>query len=159
MEFGALNYTVLLIYLLAMVSIGVLFAGRQKNTEDYFLAGRRMPWLVVAMSMYASLTSAVTYMGLPGMAFGQNTALLAVCIVSPLLAPFLVIIFYPFYRRLHVTTSYEYIDRRFGSGPRMTISALFLFARLGWLGTVIYAPALVLSVVTGINLAYAMLLM
>ena len=59
MEFGLLNLFVLFVYLGAMLGIGLLFARRQKNTEDFFLAGRRMPWIVVAMSMYASLTSAV----------------------------------------------------------------------------------------------------
>ena len=43
--FGTLNYVVLSCYLAAMVSAGVLFAGKQKTTEDYFLAGRKMPWL------------------------------------------------------------------------------------------------------------------
>ena len=143
----------------AMVGIGVFLSSRQKSTEDFFLAGRRMPWLAVAMSMYASLTSAVTYMGLPGLAYRSNVTLIVVCVVSPVLAPFLILLFYPFYRRLRVTTSYEYIGLRFGRVPRLTVSGLFLLARLGWLGTVIYAPALALSTATGMSLATAILLL
>ena len=69
MNFSLINIGVLLAYLAIMVWIGLRFAGRQKTADDFFLAGRNMPWLAVAMSMYASLTSAVTYMGLPGLAY------------------------------------------------------------------------------------------
>ena len=80
-HFGAVNTCILAVYLLAMLAIGWHFAKRQKSTTDYFLAGRKMPWLPVAMSMFASLTSAVTFMGLPAMAYHENVALLVVCIV------------------------------------------------------------------------------
>ena len=159
MMFSTLNYTVLGVYLAGMVITGLWFARSQRTTEDYFLAGRRMPWLPVAMSMYASLTSAVTYMGLPGLAYRSNVTLIVVALVSPLLAPVLITLFYPFYRRLHVTTSYEYIGLRFSPLARRLVSALFLLARMGWLGTVIYAPAMALSVVTGMPMVAAILVM
>ncbi len=155
--FSPLNYAILLIYLGAMIAVGLRFARRQHTTEDFFLAGRRMPWLVVAMSMYASLTSAITFMALPATAYEENVSFLVVSLVSPLVAPVLILLFYPFYVRLRVTTSYEYIFRRFGRAARHSVSALFVLARLGWLGTVIYAPSLALSVVTGIPLAFCLL--
>jgi SSS family transporter len=157
--FSTLNYIILVVYLLAMVGIGVWFAGRQTTTEDYFLGGRKMPWLIVGMSMYASLTSAITFMALPATAYKENISFLVVSLVSPLVAPFLLLLFYPFYHRLRVVTSYEYIDRRFGRPARFAVSALFILARLGWLGTVIYAPALALSTVTSLPLGICILLM
>ncbi len=159
MPFGITNYLILLIYLSGMAVIGLFFARKQKTTDDYFLAGRSMPWLPVAMSMYASLTSAATYIGLPGIAYKNNITFIVVAVVSPVLTPILIYLFYPVCRRLNVTTSYEYIDHRFGATPRKIVSALFLFARLGWLGTVIYAPALALSIATGIDLSLAIVLM
>ena len=157
--FSPLNYTILFVYLGLMLAIGVLFAGQQKTTTDFFLAGRRMPWLVVAMSMYASLTSAVTYMGLPGSAFQENIALIVVCVVSPLVAPLLIFFFYPVYRKMNVTTSYEFIAARFGRAARFSVSGLFILARLGWLGTVIYAPAMALSVATHLPLWMSIIMM
>ncbi|MCH2130813.1 MAG: hypothetical protein MK179_16850, partial [Pirellulaceae bacterium] len=136
-SFGVLNYTVLVVYLVAIVTIGIVVAGSQKTTEDYFLAGRRMPWLVVAMSMFASLTSATSYMGVPGASFSENCSLIMIGAASILVAPLLILLFYPFYRRLNITTTYEYIDRRFGQSARFAISGLFVFTRLGWLGVVI----------------------
>ena len=157
--FGTLNYIILGVYLTAMFVIGLSFAGRQKTTEDYFLAGRRMPWWVVGISMFASLTSAASYMGLPGYGHDNDIAWIALGPVSVLMAPFLAWFFYPFYRGLGVTTSYEYIAIRFGPLARSSVSSLFLLARLGWLGVVIYAPALALSIVTGINLYFSIVLM
>jgi SSS family transporter len=153
--FGALNYTVFAVYMGSLVVIGLLLAGKQKTTESYFLAGRKMPWLVVGMSMFASLTSAITYMGVPGTAYKENVALLVQAVMSPIVAPVLIVTFYPFYRLLRVTTSYEYILSRYGSGARLMVSTLFVLLRLGWLGTVIYAPALALTTVTGIDLYLA----
>ena len=157
--FGSINITVLVAYLLGMLGIGLFFARRQRTAEDYFLAGRSMPWLPVALSMYASLTSATTYLALPGKAFSENISLILVSLVSPCIAPVLILLFYPFYRRLKVTTSYEYIELRFGHTARLCVSILFLLARLGWLGAVIYAPALALSVVTDLSLAPCILFM
>ena len=131
--FGTLNYLVLGLYLTAMLGVGAYFARRQENSEMFFLAGRRLPWLAVAMSMYASLTSAVTYLGVPGTAYAENISLVIVCIMSPIVAPFILLIFYPLYHRLRVTTSYEYIHHRFGRGAHRTVAALFVLARLGWL--------------------------
>ena len=152
MTFGLLNYAVLVGYLTVMVVIGLRFSGKQKTTEDYFLAGRRMPWLVVGMSMFASLTSAISYMGIPGTAYNENASFIVLGLSSILVSPILVVVFYPFYRHLNVTTSYEYVLRRYGKLAHYSVSGLFLLARLGWLGTVIYAPALALSVVTDIPL-------
>jgi len=151
-SFGTLNYTILIVYLAGMLGIGLFFARKQENAEMFFLGGRKLPWLAVAMSMYASLTSAVTYLGLPATAYSENIALVIVCIMSPIVAPFILLLFYPLYHRLRVTTSYEYIQQRFGQPARFGVAGLFVLARLGWLGTVVYAPALAMSVVTGIPL-------
>lgn len=158
-DFGWQNYTVLTVYLAAMIAIGLFFAKKQKTADDFFLAGRNMPWLCVAMSMFASLTSAVTYMAVPGMAYADNISILFGVLVSPIVAPILIFTFYPIYRKLNVTTSYEYILHRYGKAGRYAVSSLFILARLGWLGTVIYAPALALSVVTGIDVKLALLMM
>ncbi|MDE0838092.1 MAG: hypothetical protein OSB41_03470, partial [Kiritimatiellae bacterium] len=156
-SFGGLNYAILGIYMLSLISIGLWLARKQKSSEDFYLAGRRMPWLPVAMSMYASATSASTFIGLPGIAFDSGVAILGACLVSLLLVPVLAGVLYPTYRRMNCTTSYEYIGSRFGQNARFATSALFVLARLGWLGIVVYAPAKALSIATGMELSYAIL--
>ena len=159
MTFGLANTIVLILYITAMFAIGLYFARRQKDSEEFFLAGRRMPWLPVALSMYASLTSATTYLVLPGMGYSSGTTMLIAAVVSPLVAPLLITCFYPAYRRLRITTSYEFIGAHHGKWARLTVALLFVLARLGWLGTVIYAPALVLATVTGLPLTLSIAMM
>lgn len=148
--FGALNYTVLVVYLVSLVVIGVVLAGKQQSVSDYFLAGRRMPWLAIGMSLFASIASAVTYVGVPGIVYSENISFMGGILMWPFVAPFIIWLFLPFYQRLQVTTSYEYIALRFGTNARFAIAALFVLARTGWLGAVIFAPSVVLTVVTGI---------
>lgn len=148
-NFGVLNSIALFAYLACVVVVGFVFSGRQKSGEDFFLAGRTMPWLPVAMSMYASVTSASTYLALPGKSYSENISMIVAGITSPLAAPLLAKFFYPAYRKAGVTTSYEFIGIRFGGHARLTTSVLFVLARLGWLGIVLYAPSIALSVTTG----------
>ncbi len=158
-EFGWINALVLVVYLTLMIGVGLRCAGRQQGTEDYFLAGRRLPWLAVGMSMFASLTSATTYMGVPAFAYQHNIAMLFGVVMSLAVAPMLIRWFYPVYRSLGVTTSYEYILQRYGPGARYAVSALFVLGRMGWLGIVIYAPAQALSVASGLPLLLAIVTM
>jgi len=50
-HFGSLNYCVLTIYLVGMLGIGIYFSRKQENAEMFFLGGRKLPWIAVAMSM------------------------------------------------------------------------------------------------------------
>jgi len=67
--FGAINYTVLVVYLLISLMIGVYFARRQKSTEDYFVGGGRIPWWAAGLSFFGTLLSAITFMSIPAKAF------------------------------------------------------------------------------------------
>lgn len=158
-RFSALHYAVLVTYIGMMIAIGLISARRQKTTTDFFLAGRNMPWVAVAMSIFASITSAITFMGIPGLVYKENISFFAGIMMMPVVAPFIIYLFLPFYRRLNVTTSYEYIYRRFGPHARYCVSGLFVCARLGWLGTVVYAPAVAISAVTNIPLWLAIIMM
>lgn len=152
---GGTHAAVIGAYLAGLVAIGLRTAGRQRTTAEYFLAGRRLPWLPVAMSMFASVTSAVTFMGVPAQAASGNLSLLLVGAVSLLAAPVLAKLMYPAYRRAGVSTSYEFLESRFGRPARVFAAALFVAARVSWLGLVVYAPALALSTATKMPLGWA----
>ena len=158
-SFGTLNLTVLFTYLIGMIIVGFYFSTRTKDKDDFLLGGRKLPWLAVGMSMYASVTSAVTFMGRPATAYAENSSLIGVSLASLFVAPLLLKFFYPLYHAQRVTTSYEYIKMRYGTSSERMVSALFVLGRLGWLGTVIYAPALVLTHITGLDLAASIVLM
>ena len=140
-----------------LVVIGLWLSRRQRDTVDFFLAGRRLAWPAVAMSMYASVTSAVTFMGLPAQGAAGRLALVLVGPISLAVAPWLASRFYAAYRSAGVTTTYEFLEGRIGRPARRAAALLFLAMRLSWLGLVVYAPALAVSIATGLPLPAAVI--
>lgn len=61
--------TVIVVYLIAMVAIGVIFSKKTKNVSDFYLGGRKLGPIVTAMSAEASDMSSWLLMGLPGVAY------------------------------------------------------------------------------------------
>lgn len=156
--FTALDNAVLVFYLVLVVGMGSFFFRGQHNTEDYFLAGRRMPWVAVGVSIFASLFSAISLLGSPGWVYENDLTLGLTLVTIPIVTPIVIWVFLPFYHRLRVFTAYEYLERRFDPSVRLASSVLFLFLRGSYLAVVIYAPSLVLSTVTGLELQWTILL-
>ena len=68
----AVDYVIIVVYLLGVAVLGIRLAGRQVTTEDYFLGGRNLPWWVVCFSTVATETSTLTVIGLPAVAYGGS---------------------------------------------------------------------------------------
>ena len=149
---SSLDYSLLLFYLLAVVGIGVWVGRGQKNTEDYFLAGRSMGWFPIGISTIASLYSAISYMGVPS-EYRTHDLRLTVGMLSMIpTAAVVMYVFMPFYHRLQVYTAYEYLEKRFNVRVRARASAIFVVWRILWMGTAVYVPSLVLHTITGFPL-------
>ena len=148
MGFSFWDYGAMGLYLLAILALGAYFM-RQENTVDYFLGGRGFHWFPVALSMFASLFSATSYVAAPAEAFNHGMTLFLKSAAVILGVPPAVIIFVRFFRRLSLTTAYEYLERRFNLAVRLVTSFLFLLLRSFWLGVVLFASAVALEPATG----------
>jgi SSS family solute:Na+ symporter len=153
-EFQGLDWVVFAAYVLAIFLVGAWFARRQTSTSEFFVASRRMHWLPVSMSIAATLLSGISFIGHPARVFRYDSVLVAWPLAAVLTAPVVIYALLPFYRRLHVTTAYEYLEHRFGLNVRLLASALFISKRLIWMALVALAPSLALSTVTGIRVEY-----
>jgi SSS family solute:Na+ symporter len=96
-SFGAVNTSVLVAYLLLVTLLAVVLAGRQKDTRTYFLAGGRMPWLAVSLSLSASLLSALSYLGAPALAYEENASFVLGPVILLMTAPLVILLFFPIY--------------------------------------------------------------
>ena len=85
--FGAVNYAVLAAYLAVLVVIGVYFSRREKTTDDYFLAGRRIPWWAAGLSIFGTGLSAITFMAIPAKAYATNWVFILSSFAPILLIP------------------------------------------------------------------------
>jgi cyclically-permuted mutarotase family protein len=156
---GATSWAVLGAYLLVLVAMGVYFSRREKTTEDFFKAGGRIPWWAAGLSIFGTQLSAITFMAIPAKTFATDWRYFLGNMAIVMAAPLIVLLFLPFYRRLNVTTAYEYLERRFNLATRLLGSAMFMLFQLGRIGIVLFLPSLALSVVTGMNVHLCIVVM
>ena len=153
------DHAVILLYLTCMLALGGYLALRQFRAtnkqidNEYFLAGRRMPWFAVGMSVIASLLSSLTYLSEPGEVWNSGIT----HIFGKMLAiPFEVVIVWlfciPFMMRFRFTSAYEYLEHRFGPTARLLGVVLFIAMVVLWMGFVVLASSRALSTVTGLHL-------
>ncbi len=150
--FKGLDYVLVAVYLGALVAMGIYFARREKTTDDFFLGGRRVPWWAAGMSIFGTQLSAITFMAIPAKSYATDWTFILVnaCIVA--IAPIVVWFYLPFFRRLNITTAYEYLERRFNVWLRMFGAISFLLFQLARMGIVLFLPAIALSTVTGVDI-------
>lgn len=157
--FGFLNYLILIGYLGVNLSIGLALAKRQKNTNDYFRGGQRIPWWAAGIAIFGTQLSSLTFMAVPAKTYDTNWAYIFQNAAIILLAPVVVFCYLPFFRRLDVTSAYEYLEKRFNLATRLYGSAAFVLMQTGRMAIVLYLPALALSVVSDLNVYFCILTM
>ncbi|MEG0250916.1 MAG: sodium:solute symporter [Peptostreptococcus sp.] len=150
--FGFANGVVLILYLLAMTAIGALFAKKAgKNTDAFFKASGSVPSWAVGFSIYATTLSAITFMATPEKAFNGDWAYAAGNLSIIVIIPILIYFYVPFFRKLNVTTAYEYLEARFNPIMRVFGSVLFSLFHIGRIAIVIYLPTVAITSVSTIN--------
>ena len=149
--FGAWDYACLGAYLLSLVGMGIYFSRREKTTEDFFVAGRRIPWWAAGVSIVGTQTSAISFMAIPAKVYATDWVYLWNPLAAGLIAPLVVFVYLPFFRRLNLTTVYEYLEKRFHVAVRLFASTAFVLFHLGRMAIVLFLPAIALSAVTGID--------
>ncbi|MGM5470020.1 sodium:solute symporter family transporter [Flavobacteriaceae bacterium LMO-SS05] len=157
--FGILNYSVLALYLLISVLIGLYFARKQKSTADYFTGGGRIPWWAAGLSVFGTLLSAITFMAIPAKAFVTDWSFFFLNITAILITPLIAFVFIPFFNKLKIKTAYEYLEDRFNYAARAFGSLSFILFQLGRIGIVLLLPSLAISIVTGIPVETSILIM
>ena len=148
-----LDFAAIALYVLVTLGIAVWFGRRQKNVEDYFVGGRRMPWFAVGLSILGTLFSTLTYVGMPGETIKHGLGLLTGYAAVVANALVITLVWIPFYMRLRLTSAYEYLERRFSYGVRALGASLFILLRMGWMSMVIFAASMALDRVKGHDLA------
>jgi solute:Na+ symporter, SSS family len=154
-----LDWAVLAVYLLGIVAFGLLAGRGNRRIDDFFLAGRRMRWWAVGLSVMATQISAITFVGTTGQAYTDGMRFLVVYFGLPFAMVLLCLTLVPFFYRARVITAYEYLEHRFDARTRTLTSLLFLASRGLGVGVVLYAPSLVLSVILGASEPLTILLM
>ena len=151
-SFNLWDYLALFAYLLLIVALSVFFSRKTKSTKDFFLGGQKIPFWAAGLSLMAAQVSSIGFMSIPAKSFVTNWSYFAGVLTWFIVVPIVIHVFVPFYRRLQVTSAYEYLETRFNVFIRKFVAFLYLLSQLlGRLGALIFLPAIALSAVTGIN--------
>ncbi len=151
MGFTTLDYIILIVYLAGIAAFGILRGGRQTSARDYFLGRDRIPWWIVCFSIVAAETSTLTFISIPGLAYLTNLGFLQLTF-GYLLGRILVgTVLLPAYYRGELSTAYSYLENRFGVKTRRFASLVFLGTRLAADGVRLFATAIPLQLVLGLD--------
>lgn len=150
---GPAFYSILVLYFLAMLVVGIWAGRRTKGTAGYFTGEGRVHHVLVGMSLLGTYLSALTMMALPRMSFGDDdwtwTVQLPFLLVTAVVITRWVL---PRYREAGCISVYEFLERRIHVSARMIASLAFILLSIARMGLVLYLPSLALSQVTGLDL-------
>ena len=149
-----IDWTIIAFFLGALIVIGYLFSKKNRNIEDYFMAGRSMPGWLVAIAATGTSISAGTFVGSPELGFNTNLTYVmnligAICggtLVAALILPRLY--------NAKTITIYGYIGDRFGEPSKKATSIMFLVGQLFTSGSRLFIAAIAISVIVFGNIQF-----
>ena len=156
-----INYSIIAIFIAAMVYVGVRLRKREKNTKQYFRASSRIPWWASGLSLFATGASALSLMAMPGKSYAEDWIFIGMTVAAIItMLPLSLLVYAPIVRRLDISTSNEYLERRFNLALRLCGSVLFAaFQLMARLAGIMILPAIALSSVFGISMELSILVM
>lgn len=158
--FTTIDLIVLIVYLLAVLIAGLLFSKKEMQGKEFFKGDGTVPWYVTSVSIFATMLSPISFMGLPGNSYAGTWILwfaqLGLIIAVPLSIKYIL----PIFARMDIDTAYDYLERRFDSRPLRVISALlFIIYQIGRMSIIMYLPSASLAILTGIDVNILIILM
>ena len=153
------DYLMILFYFCFIGYIGYYFRN-QKSAAEYSLGNRQTPWWAAGISMFATAASAISFMAVPALAFASNLVWLFPLIVFIPVYFFQSRITYPILRRLEITSTFEYLERRFNLSLRLIASFLqIIFQTFGRSSIVLVLPSIAISATTGLDVRWSVVIM
>lgn len=158
--FTTIDLFILIIYLAAVLFAGLYFSKKEMKGKEFFKGDGSVPWYVTSVSLFATMLSPISFLGLAGNSYAGSWILwfaqLGMLIAIPLAIKFVL----PIFARMDIDTAYDYLGRRFDAQPLRVISAiLFIVYQLGRMSIIMYLPSFGLAALTGININILIILM
>ena len=146
----ALDVSLVIAYFIGIVALGLWSGGKARSVAQMFVAERRMPWWAVFISFTAAAFSAVSFVGKPGQAYGENVRFFFTTfgnIGACLVVGYLIV---RAYHKAGVISIYQWFGQRFGTPTQRLAAGYFLVTRLLASAVRVTAIAIALNVILGI---------
>jgi SSS family solute:Na+ symporter len=148
-NFTALDFVVLLVYLVGTTLLGVWLGRDQKDAKDYFVAGKTIPWWAILFSVVATETSALTFISIPGLAYMTNLGFLQIATGYLLGRIVVAYTLLPKYYQGDLVTAYALLEKRFGIATRRFASITFMGTRALADSVRVFATAIPIALIIG----------
>src|SRR2546430_7538571 len=147
--FNAADWLVIFIYLGGIIALGVWFGKDQRNTRDYFLGSKNIPWWGIGLSIVAAETSALTIIGVPGLAYGSDIALVQMIIGYVIARIILAVVLVPHYFKGEIYSPYQLFANTFGPEARQTAGGFLLISETLAAGVRVYVASIPVKLMLG----------
>lgn len=159
MNFTALDLTIFIGYCILILSMGYLVSrekkGHVKDSNDYFLASKALPWWAVGASLIASNISAEQFIGMSGSGFALGLAISTYEWMAAATLIIVAIFFLPIYLKEGISTMPQFLLKRYDSRVRTVMAIFWLLVYVFVnLTSVLYLGALSLETILGVPLSY-----
>ena len=146
-----IDWGIIAAYALLTIGLGAWFGRKQKTTQEYFVGNGDMSWLLIGVSLFATLLSSITYLSTPGEIIGKGPADLIKLLGLPIV--FLIVGFgiIPVYMKHRVTSAYELLEDKLGISVRLLGVVMFLALRLVWMSLLIYMASKAMTVMMSVD--------
>ena len=152
-SFTALDLSIVVIYFLVVLGIGISFRKKNKTSTEYFLAGRHVGWLAIGASLFATNISSEHFLGLAGTGSKSGLAVGHFEWLAVLIVLLLGWVFTPFYLKSSVFTMPEFLEKRYNAASRYYLSIVSIIAYvLTKISISLYAGGILLNAVMGWNM-------
>ncbi len=156
--FNAADWLIIFAYLFGIIGLGVWFGKDQKNTRDYFLGSKNVAWWVIGLSIVAAETSALTIIGVPGLAYGGNLMFIQMVLGYIIARIILAVVMVPHYLKGEIYSPYQLLANVFGPAARQTAGGFFLLSETLAAGVRVYVACIPIQLMLGIQVFPAILL-
>ena len=147
--FNAADWLVIVVYLLGIIGLGVWFGKDQKNTRDYFLGSKNIPWWGIGFSIVAAETSAVTIISVPALAYGSNIDFIQIIFGYVIARIILAVVMVPHYLKGEIYSPYHLLENAFGPSARKVAGGIFLLSETLAAGVRVYVAAIPIRLIFG----------
>jgi len=143
------DWAVITAYLVGVVALGVWFGKDQRNTRDYFLGSKNVPWWGIGFSIVAAETSALTIIGVPAMAFGENIMFIQMIVGYVIARIILAVVMVPHYFKGEIYSPYQLFANSFGPAARQAAGGMFLLSETLAAGVRVYVASIPIQLMLG----------
>ncbi|MFL2700285.1 MAG: sodium transporter [SAR86 cluster bacterium] len=164
MLFNSLDLAILAIYCIGIISLATYVSrqssGQERSAEDYFLAGRSLPWWAIGASLIAANISAEQIIGMSGQGFVVGMAIATYELTAAIALIVMAKFFLPLFLEKQIYTMPQFLEQRFDNRVSLVLSffwlAVYIFINLT---SVLWLGSLAINALTGIDLFYGLILL